>query len=183
MCRVINLRKEQLVIILCVSFGALTIAQPSGAKDACSDKAEEATLKQRETALLGQSHAAQHVEARARQCRVAQGLEKVSSPDAQALAAVGPSNKVGRWSAPFVIPVVGVTSVLLNNGKVLFWSYDPAQWLNQNASNIGVAYVWTPATRTGHYNTPPENIWCSGQTILSDGRVYLAGGNFKYPDP
>ena len=89
----------------------------------------------------------------------------------------------GRWSDPFVIPIVGVTSVLLNTGKVLFWSYDPANWQNAAASNTGVAYSWDPATRTGHFITPPENIWCGGQTMLADGRVFLAGGNLRYPDP
>jgi galactose oxidase-like protein len=89
----------------------------------------------------------------------------------------------GRWSDPFTIPVVGVTSVLLHTGKVLFWSYDPIHWDNPLRSTYGVAYIWDPATRTGYPIAPPENIWCAGQTVLADGRVFLAGGNLRYPDP
>lgn len=194
MVRLTNLRNKPLAIILGLSLGTLTVTYaqaPSGTmpggnsvNDACSSAAAEAKLKQRETALLGPSHAEEHANARVRQCRVAKGLEEIAMPDAQVLAnaRAGPSKTDGQWSAPFIIPVIGITSVLLNNGKVLFWSYDPSQYGNPSASNTGVAYVWDPLTRTGHSITPPENIWCGGQTILSDGRVYVAGGNLRYPD-
>jgi hypothetical protein len=111
----------------------------------------------------------------------AAGVRTTTSSSAQKAAAG--ASKVGTWSAPFVIPVVGVTAVLLKTGKVLFWSYDPATWLDPNNSNLGVAYVFDPVTRTGHSITPPENIWCGGQTVLADGRIFLAGGNLSYPNP
>jgi hypothetical protein len=88
----------------------------------------------------------------------------------------------GRWSSPFVIPVVGVSAVLLHTGKVMFWSYDPVNYHNPKKGNDGVGFIWDPATRVGYNIPPPENIWCAGHTILSDGRVYVAGGNLRYPD-
>jgi hypothetical protein len=201
-----NLRRHELAIILGLSLGILTIAYPHQsfgattdlATIACSSAVAEARLRQRESALLGPEHAEEHAQMRARQCRVAQGLEKVATPNVQALAvaaAAQPNIVGGQWSDPFVIPVWGITSVLLNNGKVLFWSY------SNSPANAGVAYVWDPATRTpgnpngmGHSITPPKpplndannninNIWCGGQTILRDGRVFVAGGNLKSPDP
>lgn len=90
---------------------------------------------------------------------------------------------IGRWSAPFIVPISGVSAVMLNTGNVLFWSYDPVDYHNPANSNNGVAYIWNPTTRTGHNIPPPENLFCAGQTILADGRVYVAGGNLRYPDP
>ena len=89
---------------------------------------------------------------------------------------------VGRWSTPFIIPVVGVTAVLLNTGNVMFWSYDPVDYHNPANSNNGVGYIWNPTTRVGYNIPPPENLFCAGQTILADGRVYVAGGLLRYPD-
>ena len=191
-------QNKRLAFALALSFGAVPVSHAqqqvvataasnaaSFAKDACSNPAAEARLKQREIALLGPDHAKRHANARAHKCRIANGLEKMAAvqPEALALAAAQPASSVGRWSAPFNIPVVGITAVLLNTGKVLFWSYNPPDYQNPDASNTGLAYIWDPVKRTGHSITPPENIWCGGQTILSDGRVYAAGGNLRYPDP
>ena len=113
--------------------------------------------------------------------QLAAGQQPSASAEKGRAAKAGGS--LGRWSDPFTVPVVGITSVMLHTGKVLFWSYDPADYLNPANSKNGVAYIWDPATRTGHSITPPENIWCGGQTVLADGRVFIAGGNLRYPDP
>lgn len=160
-------------------------ADGNSANNACLSAAAESQLRQRETALLGPDHAAAHAQARVHQCRVAKGLEQPVTPDPQllAIASATPSSSIGSWSAPIAVPVAGIASVLLNNGKVLFWSYDSTQYLNPTSSNSGVAYVWDPVTKTGHSVAAPYNLWCGGQTILADGRVYSAGGNLRYPDP
>jgi hypothetical protein len=188
-------------------------AQPSHSNSACRSPTAEAQLLRRETALLGRAHAAEHAQMRAEQCEAERGLRPIpgkgvvaepadtlqqdeavrKAADDLALGVQSASDRVtqqaaiaadqGLWSTPFRIPVMGITSVLLHTGKVLFWSYDPVDYQNPDNSGNGVAYLWDPATRQGESITPPENIWCSGQTILADGRVFIAGGNLRYPDP
>lgn len=156
-----------------------------GALKDCLDAAKEARLKARETALLGASHAEEHAEVRRQRCRIAQGLDKEEEPDIQtlALAAAAPASAIGQWSTPFTVPISGVSAVMLHTGKVLFWSYDPAHWGDPDASNTGLTYLFNPTTREGQFLSTPENIWCGGHTLLSDGRVFTAGGNLRYPDP
>jgi hypothetical protein len=150
----------------------------------CADASREALLLARESALLGRGHAREHAQARLHHCRVTLGLEAEDAGPSEAMLAARSARPDldGKWSEPFVIPIAGIASVLLHNGKVLFWAYDPAHYKDPEVSNIGVSYVWDPATRTGHFVDTPENIWCGGQTVLADGRVFIAGGNLRFPD-
>jgi hypothetical protein len=160
---------------------ASAVVAPTAA--ACADGARERQLQARERALLGGAHADEHARSRRHRCRVLLGME-ADPPPRTALTGTGlPPAQAGQWSEPFVIPVVGISAVLLNDGKVLFWSYDPAHYYDPDVSNIGVSYLWDPATRSGKPLKAPENIWCGGQTILADGRVFIAGGNLRFPDP
>jgi hypothetical protein len=188
------LTKKLIPILLPVTLAAVmslalrpaTAASHGGQPAGCLDKQTEDKLKAREAALLGRAHAQQHAETRAWRCRVALGLEKredTPSPEVLAKAAAIAPQLAGRWRAPFTIPAAGITAVLLNTGKVLFWSYDPAHYEDPDNSNIGVSYLWDPASGAGAFVPTPENIWCAGQTILADGRVFLAGGNLRFPDP
>jgi hypothetical protein len=181
-----------LVGVALLTVGSLRIASvpasaaPTGDSVDCDDQAKESQLQKREAALLGAAHAQEHAQSRAHKCRVKKGLEtEVTAAPAATLAAAAAlaSDQAGQWSAPFVIPIAGVTAVMLNNGKVLFWSYDPSTWGDPAASNKGVSYLWNPTSLAGNFIPAPENIWCGGQTLLSDGRVFLAGGNLRYPDP
>jgi hypothetical protein len=176
---VTTILRHLLPLALWLQLAAPALASPA----ACADNAGEQQLKARELALLGGAHAEEHARARRHRCRVLQGIE-ADPPPPTALTGTTPAPALaGQWSEPFVIPVVGISAVLLNDGKVLFWSYDPAHYYDPDASNIGVSYLWDPATRTGKPLPAPENIWCGGQTILADGRVFIAGGNLRFPDP
>ena len=79
---------------------------------------------------------------------------------------------VGQWSASVNIGIVGIHGALLRNGKVLMWYY-PAQ-----AGSNSPAVVFDPNANTATRNdiTSTSDFFCSGSTILPDGRVMIIGG-------
>jgi hypothetical protein len=84
--------------------------------------------------------------------------------------------QVGHWSSVMTSPIVAINMVLLDNGSVLMWDGGP--------SCLGAIsdYVWDPATNTytqfNLENQPDvRDIFCSGQTVLADGTVLVAGGH------
>ena len=92
----------------------------------------------------------------------------------------GTEQDVGQWGPVVDWPVVGVHVALLPNGKVL--AYDS---VGDNATETYPVHdhtratVWDPATGT---QTPVNvdtgfNVFCSGLAHLTDGSIFLAGGN------
>lgn len=75
---------------------------------------------------------------------------------------------VGQWSTVQTWPAVSVHATLLPTGKVLFYSYsdDPRLW-DPATGTI------TTATQVGY------NVFCTGHTLLSDGRLFVAGGHIS----
>ena len=105
-----------------------------------------------------------------------------TATDARAAAAAvaGDEHIVGQWGPVVPWPVVGVHVALMPDGKVL--AYDS---VGDNATETYPVHdhtratLWDPATgaqtpvwvQTGH------NVFCSGLAHLTDGRLFLAGGN------
>ncbi|HTC94526.1 MAG TPA: Ig-like domain-containing protein [Terriglobales bacterium] len=77
----------------------------------------------------------------------------------------------GQWTAPFNWPVVAINLAVLKTGEVISWDGPPA---DGGAS----VTLWNPGTRmfTSMPNTA-SNMFCDGQTELSDGRLLTAGGH------
>ncbi|GGA59890.1 hypothetical protein GCM10011507_09290 [Edaphobacter acidisoli] len=71
---------------------------------------------------------------------------------------------VGSWSSPIATPAVAVNLILLQNNRVLFYP---------NGSD---ATVWDYVANT-FTNVPVSvDLFCSGAAMMSDGRVFVAGG-------
>src|SRR3954467_3065145 len=101
---------------------------------------------------------------------------------AAAAAVTGTEGDVGQWSPVVDWPVVGVHVALLPNGKVL--AYDS---VGDNATETYPVHdhtratVWDPetGTQTPVWVNTGYNVFCSGLAHLTDGSVFLAGGNLN----
>jgi hypothetical protein len=83
------------------------------------------------------------------------------------VTAAGTEATVGKWSAPFSWPIIGLHLHLLRTGKVLSWG------------KFGASYVWTPSSNTFTSVPLPDQLFCSGHTLLADGRLLVTGGHIS----
>jgi Domain of unknown function (DUF1929) len=100
---------------------------------------------------------------------------------------VSAPSEVGQWAPPVPMMVSGIHGVQLPTGRVLFIANIA------NFTELGHAadaWTWDPATGDWNHVPPPTNpvtgkpfnVWCGGQSFLSDGRLVIAGGNARFPD-
>ncbi len=74
---------------------------------------------------------------------------------------------LGLWSQPIPWPAVAIHAHLLPNGKVMTYG---------RAGHAPV--IWDPANPTVFSGTGlPADFFCSGHTLLPDGRLLVAGGH------
>jgi Galactose oxidase-like, Early set domain len=78
----------------------------------------------------------------------------------------------GQWTLPFHLGLVSIHAVLLHTGQVLLFS-----WPNNSVGSA--AQLWDPVTGslTDVSLTYQRDLFCSGMTVLADGRVLTAGGH------
>lgn len=75
------------------------------------------------------------------------------------------SAEAGAWTAPFDWPNVAVHLTLLPTGKVLAYGLS------------STPQVWDPKDGSFLSAPTPSVIFCSGHSLLADGRVLASGGN------
>jgi hypothetical protein len=83
--------------------------------------------------------------------------------------AITPSTEpLGQWSALQSLPLETISSILMPNGKFIFWD----GWQQPEPSTI-----WDPANPTVSTTiNAPDSVFCDGGALLPDGRVLVVGG-------
>jgi len=84
-----------------------------------------------------------------------------------------PPPNLGQWSAPQNLGILAIHAAMLHTGQVLFFGYPIGR-----AGGPSPARLWNPTTGAIIDMTLPfpVDIFCGGNSILSDGRVFVAGG-------
>jgi hypothetical protein len=75
------------------------------------------------------------------------------------------SSQIGKWAPPITWPLIPIHTSVLPDGKVISWDWSGAQ-------------LWDP--QTGSFtavNNPTTNLFCSGHSLLHDGRLIVTGGH------
>lgn len=116
--------------------------------------------------------------------RAAPALDETDRPTDAALS------RAGRWLAPFDAEVPAVNLVLLQDGRLLYWTgveahddHGPGQQTFFTAYPMSGESRILEFSADGPVVTTPTNtlgegddLFCSGQTMLPDGRILTAGG-------
>jgi Domain of unknown function (DUF1929)/Kelch motif len=78
----------------------------------------------------------------------------------------------GSWTRPFGLSLVSIHAVMLHTGSVLLFS-----WPNKTVGSDAV--LWHPVSGkiTNIALSYQRDIFCSGMSVLPDGRVFIAGGH------
>ena len=136
---------------------------------------------------LGHGNAADHlaedsVHDAAAEPRMSERTRTVTAADARAAVAavVGDEHLVGQLEPVVDWPVVGVHNALMPNGKVLaFDSVGDNATETYPVHDHTRATLWDPETgeQTPVWVETGYNVFCSGFAHLTDGRLFLAGGN------
>ncbi len=92
---------------------------------------------------------------------------------------IAPAARIGSWAPPVSLPIVAIHLHLLPTGNaVLFWTGDDATGGAANAYlwQVGADGNWVNGSLAAVPNDATD-IFCSGHTMLADGRLLVAGGH------
>ncbi len=86
----------------------------------------------------------------------------------------------GQWGPVIEWKTIPIHMHLLPTGKVMFWDrHDPGDPTGQ----AGHPWTWDPATQEAVMLPHPDyDIFCSGHTLMADGRLIVSGGHHMAND-
>jgi hypothetical protein len=103
------------------------------------------------------------------------------------LVPAGPASVAGSWEAPFEGQIPAVHMALLPDQRVIYWSGDQAgnaDWIyflgtvqGSDTRLLAPPYTADTVTSTSDPDGVTTNLFCSGHTLLPDGRLLSAGGS------
>lgn len=84
------------------------------------------------------------------------------------------SSSLGKWSEVIPLPAPPVHLAVLPTGKVIFWEYDE----NNAAAYRTKTFLWDVLGNTSvtQINNAVAKLFCSGHSLLADGRLFAIGG-------
>ena len=154
-----------LVLSLAVALGTPGVAQAHNVKTAAGHHAEDSVV---------------HTAATEKRLNRKTRLLSAAESQVAAAAVADDPGQVGQWGPVVDWPVVGIHVALLPNGKVLAWdSVGDRATEEFPVHNFTRATIYDPTTGT-HSQVNVDtgyNIFCAGFAHMSDGRLFIAGGN------
>ncbi len=164
-------------------------------------KVTERQLFRYEVATLGREHALEHARERRAARRSLREWNALGPAKQRALlrreraarartASAAPLDQIGQWDQTTIpLPTFAINTVMMPTGKVAFWGREPL--IDSKRKNLSQFWVWDPVSGAlSRHDAPdvvidgqtqPAPIFCSGQSLLPDGELFVAGGNLGNP--
>lgn len=92
-----------------------------------------------------------------------------------------PATSGGIWGSTIDFPIIPAAAAVLTSGKILMWSsYKPTDFGGGSGSGTTYTAIYDPAVGTVTQRivtNTQHDMFCPGISLISNGRVFVTGGN------